>query len=394
MLNFTFKDEENGTLLNTSVELDITYWLTNKTANVTYSFDSSTNFKNFTFCGYPNYTAINVTYDLLYTSTNYPQRRYSPHRANGNSTLTNTTTSVLLRLLNTADGMYVRFVTVDSSNTPIDDVDVLMERQISSIWRTIERETTDDSGLATFWVNPDKTYRFTFAKSGYDTQIKTLRPTSSEIYYIDMGGEAGGYPTTNFSRYTGINWTILPLARVLNNDTAHNFTFRLNSTNQTVQSFSFQLFNSSSIITKNGTGNGGILSYSYNVGNNTNVTGKFRWYISGELTEQVIVWEIETIYEGLYSIKNFIDNFKAYSVGDLDNKTRLLLAFIIVFAIVAGISFFSGVYSYDGLIIFIMLAVGIIYFLGFIQGVQEVGIFVVVEILGAFLLVWSFRKGV
>ena len=157
-LNFTIQDELNLTSLIADIDGTFNYTIDNVKYR-TYTLNQD-QMSNFSICITPANTTFFADYLLQYSATGYPQRRYEQE----NDILTNATSIIPLYLLYTGQGIYARFRTVDVYQNPIGGVTGKMERSIGGVLVTIELSESDDSGIVTFWANPDEDYIFTFSK--------------------------------------------------------------------------------------------------------------------------------------------------------------------------------------------------------------------------------------
>lgn len=363
-LNFSFFDEGNQSPVNVSVDIDFTYWLHTRNNNRTYSYTNGT-FNNLSFAIYPSEETIYADYDIDFYADGYPQRRYYY----SDDILTNITSTQNFYLLKTADGMYVRFKTVDQYENAITIVKVTVEKQIGGAYTTIEISYTDDSGLATFWVNPDDDYRFTFTKTGYETITKILRPTSTEIYSVIMAGEAD---EDELPSWTGIGYTFSPSMQVLNNDTKYNFTFKLRSTYWAVSSCIFWIEDNASTTLNSTTvpacvSGGGNYSFMYNTDNLTSITAFANFTINNSISSILTLrhdYSVVYQYQGTFSLMNVFDDLKAFSAAGFNDFSRALIGFVVIFILVAVAAFYSGQYNPEGLL---LLAMGLTWIFSYVE---------------------------
>ena len=324
-LNFTLYDEGNSSIISG----DITG---------TFNYDSSTlsidetGLTNLSIAIYPPSASISGDYVIYYSATNYPERRYTETAAS----YSNITQVIPLYLLYVADGMYIRFRFVDSYQNPISDVECTMKRTIGGTSVTVEQQTTDDSGLATFWVNPDVDYTFVFVKAGYVSYTTTIRPTTSEIYTITLEAEE---EEEEVSYAAGITYTFSPSNIVLNNNTAYDFIFNLTSSYWDITNCTLFLKSTSDTLTRSSssytTSRCDIL-INYNTGNLTYIISEAQYQLNYTINETILVqYKIQYTYEGEFSLKNFVDDLTAFGRAGFSDFTRMVIAFVVIFAIVA-----------------------------------------------------------
>jgi len=323
-INFTIKDETNDTLLFGDAEG--TFYYTKNGVHKSYDI-SVANDDNFSICIYPEYASLTGNYSLSYSSPTYPERRYSET----NAFYTNVTQEIDLYLLGVADGIYVRFRTTDQYGNPITSVKVEMQNDEGDV---VEQQSTDDSGLATFWVNPDNDYVFIFTKNGYETQTLSLRPTTSEIYNIIME-EQGGEAEKSYS--VGISYSFTPSNADLTNNTAYDFIFNLTSDYWQITDCNLYLRDTSTTLSSvAGTYTSSTCNalINYNTGDNTRLilVANYQLNNTANIT-RVKEYTIYNYYPGQFSLKNFIDDLKNFSGAGFNDFTRMFIAFIVIAAI-------------------------------------------------------------
>lgn len=351
-LNFTVNDEENGSVIIADIEGTFNYISNNIYKSYTFDLED---WSNFSICIFPAYASLNTNYTLYYSSYGYPQRRYYDDKA-----INNVSSNVPLYLLSSSLGIYVRFSVVDSDGDTLSGVKVTMERNIDGSLVIVEQENTDDSGLATFWVNPDKDYVFTFNKTGYDVETFTLRPTSSEIYTVTLGG---GLVQEEQPTGTGIAYKFYPSNKVLNNNTAYTFSFNMTSSYWDITGCTLYLKNDTATISQSSTTyttSTCDISINYNTNDQTKIISEAEYQLNITRDSNVSVqYSIQNTYKGEFSLKNFIDDLKAFGGAGFNDFTRMFIAFIIIFAIVASVANGMGLREPEPLIIltlFLILA--------------------------------------
>src|SRR3990167_571360 len=110
-LNVTFADEVTSASINETLSGTIQYYLGDGSVTKTYSFSNVTNNQLYPFCfSPPDKTLTNTVLTLQYGGTGYPLRNYAD-----TISLTNASTSLNLKSLATADGIYVTFTTINNA---------------------------------------------------------------------------------------------------------------------------------------------------------------------------------------------------------------------------------------------------------------------------------------
>ncbi|MEM4245585.1 MAG: hypothetical protein QXR60_05285, partial [Candidatus Nanoarchaeia archaeon] len=167
------------------------------------------------------------------------------------------------------------------------------------------------AGIATFWVNPNLQYRFTFAKNGYGTYTTTFTPTQSS-YTVTLTGE-----TTYVENYNmGITYEYAPTDRYLEKNRVYNFNFTINSTYHVLDLAGFNISNSSGTFLgqANCSGSFGCQAVlELDTGENDGLEMRYYWVINGTFIDprvQYVITTNESFYEGNYSVMKFFEDFK------------------------------------------------------------------------------------
>jgi len=240
--NISFKDENtlssiNGTLQGST----FVYYLGNGTINKTLSYSVTTNSPSYRFCSLPADRPYYVLPDVNYLLTGYPTRIYNPSLL----TLTNSTTNTTLYLLNSADGIYVTFITASASNTPISGVDIEITRVLGGSTTTIFSGLTDSAGSVTIWLNPNYDHTITASKTGYTTNTQTIKPTQSQ-YTLTM--ETGLDDYEYVSDRKGLKWFAFPSSGVIKTTNYTLFGYNVSAKNDNLVSCKLELLNSNKTI--------------------------------------------------------------------------------------------------------------------------------------------------
>lgn len=335
-LNISFRNETLAEEYVTStIDSDWTYSITGGTGETSsYSYTNTTENSNYAFCFSPTDTNISVNFTLDYYNSYSAQRSYI-----GDLDLTSTTTQLELYLLPTSEGVYVSFQVINSAEQPLSGVAV----NVTDAGTLIESDQTDDAGLVTFFLDPDKTYTFSFYKSGYDVYTTSLQP-SQTTFTVTLGGG-----TVTLEDYTkGISYTIKPTTRTLVNNTAYDFNITLTSTYWTVNNFGFTLYNSSGSELGNGNlaANGGTVNVNLNTNNLSFIRMDYYWNITGNLTNASTYWYVEDSTGKGWGIANFITRLNLYidngGIFGLDAFGVTIIIFLFIFITTGIISYKYG----------------------------------------------------
>lgn len=355
-INFTFKDEETLTAINASSDLaEWSYYLGSGDETKSLLYTNTTENLYYTYCFSPPDKTLHNTLTFQYSASGYPQRIHVR-----NADLTNATTEKTLYLLSTADGIYSSIQTVNTIGSPESGVVVQIERQFSGLWTLIGQDTTDSSGLVTFWVNPDYDHRLTFTKIGCVGTSQTIRPTQASYTQTLNCGTAS--EEVYVSQVEGLRYTRGPRSGILYPGMT-NFTYTLFSERDNIINASFQILNLTNGVILNSTSStctpsGCILSFMYNASNGENIKG--RYYVDtgngNILLEADAYWRlIKTNVSDTGTIKQFWQNFATLfdewgaEEVDLNNKIEYSkFVFIFMFLAIILALFNKSVGNYDG----------------------------------------------
>lgn len=326
-INFTILDEVNGSRIKGTATGTFTYNGTNPIK--TYNSSSIGN-DNFTVFVFPSSESILTDYEIIYSATGYVQRTFNDEDA----VLTNSTARQNLYLLSTADGIYGTFRVIDAFNNGL--ADVLIEMKDSS-GNVLETQMTDDSGVASFWVNPDSTYTFTFTKTGFAIKTSSLRITTSDLITVILEQQE---QDEQVSFYSGISYEFNPHNVVLQNLTVYTFNFSLDSSYWNLTDCSFYIRNASTIFNQtscfyNGTRLNATLRF--NTQNYTQLIAEAIYQINN--TNNFTVnedYKVQYQFQGRGSLKNFLDDITSFTDSDFDAFGRFIIGIILTVLILGA----------------------------------------------------------
>ncbi|MFA5397756.1 MAG: hypothetical protein WC346_17235, partial [Methanogenium sp.] len=342
-LNITFLDEETGDVLNATIDnAEFIYYLGDGTITKNYLYSNTSENGEYNFCFSPQNRTMYNTRTIQYSSTGYPQRKNDD-----TTSLTNSTTNKTLYLLSSADGIYSSIQVVDQNGDRVSGVEVTVERQFGGVWTIIGKETTDDAGSVTFWVNPDYDHRFTFESDLCNYDQLTIRPTQTQ-YTQSLSCTTGDeILVTNIE---GIKYARTPIEGIIQTGVT-NFTYQIVSSKDNIINASFEIINSSSLVVLNSTSStctpsGCTLSFLWNVTSGADIKG--RYYV--DIGNGSILIEADAHWVNVYiptqgkaGISTFLRDLK-YSIDswgdgeDTDDFNRLIIIFVIL---AIAISFFN-----------------------------------------------------
>ena len=336
-LNFTIIDEETSVAVNAdwTGRFNYSYNGIKKYYDLTVTADNTTQ-----MCIFPNNITFTNSDDYIYYSeAGYPQRKYTDTAV----TIDNVTDDIVMYALASADGIYGRFKVVDTYTNSIEGASGLMKKEIGGVWTTMEGETSDGSGLMTFWLNPDTTYQFIFSKTGYGSVTEKLRVTTTEIYTVTLGSIA---EERNQSYSVGVSYGFYPNYD-LQNATNYDFSFVMESDYWDITGCTLYLKNGSNIINTSSTSYTTRvcnISIELNTDSYTTITSQAIYNLnsSDDITAST-QYTIAYRYIGDFSLKSFLDDLKAFGGAGFNDFTRMVIAFIIIFIILASVAYNMGV---------------------------------------------------
>lgn len=362
-INFTYIDEKNGSYIEADVS-SIFYYFRTGSSPKTYTLAES-DAPNTGICIAPSTAEFSTNYTYIYSNSNYPQRRYYVK----DQTTNNATQQKTLYLLESAYGLYGRFLVIDAYGNPIEGVTCTMQKFIGGAYQTIEIEETDGSGTATFWLDPDTDYYFTFYKASYGTVTKLLRVTSSDVITVTLG--AGDSIDRNYSYAIGIEYYFRPLGELLNG-TTYSFTFNLSSRDIwdiTDCDFYIVDYDTDTILSSipcTYTTDDANATISYNTGTYTRLVARSIYNLnsSDDLTIEKL-YIVRTQYTGNSSLKTLITDIQNFGLNGFNNTTRLFLSFVLILLLVLFLSYNMEVRDPEVLIGVLILCVWFFSYINF-----------------------------
>lgn len=337
-INFSFADENGTRLTDATFDGTFTYWGTDAS---TTRVKTHTSFVNETvICISPPDDSLNANTSIDYSKTGYTLRSFLAQ-----GTVNNISDNITLYLLATADGIFVTFQVVNPANQPLSDVAVFINRTVGAQTQTIFSKLTDDAGLVVPFLNPDVQYTLLFQKAGFDDFITTLFPTQS-AFTITMGQQTQDLNQTEFSK--AIKFEVLPVPGTLANDTSTTFSFNVTSAFFNIEQAGFNLTNlTGSLITSaTCTGSAGcIASTTINTGKNTTIVMNYFWTILGNLSIGKRAWQVQTTYQGNYSIAHFFKNDLTLLGAGFSDFTKGIIVIFSILLIVGLLTIKAGITS-------------------------------------------------
>lgn len=180
-------------------------------------------------------------------------------------------------MLPLSDGITVRFHIQDITGAPLVGATVQAERIISGNYSVVDMDTSDDSGTATLFLDPDVTYKITTTYSGI-TDVRYIRPTQND-YVITLSVSTGAY--TGYWPYSNVRWEfsprdnlLLPLTGTLESNitSTYNLNYTITAVDSGLEYYAINItyFNGSVLFTSNVTSvTGGTIVANLSIDNAT-----------------------------------------------------------------------------------------------------------------------------
>jgi len=345
-LNISFKDEQNLSIINAGIPTStFNYWLGDGSVSKTYTFINISDNSNYEFCATPNRT-LSLNTSLQYKQgTTYPQRTYS----SSGITLTNATTNITLYLLESGDGIYQEFILLSPSGSVIPGVAIDGSRILEGVSTNVAIGSTDDTGSATFWLNPDFSHDFTFTKEGYDVFELTYTPTGQSKSII-LGGGASDSVIDDTTK--GITYFLSPTDDFLKKNTNYNFSYTISTSYWTLDSWGFVLKSSNGTVlsTQSSTNvGGGTLTSEINTTEYSKIIMEHYYVVNSTRTDFTRYWKTYATNE--YSLSHLFERTTTYINADVfgilgdDNGqfSKALISVLIILLVVGGIIMRYGI---------------------------------------------------
>lgn len=241
-ITILYKDETTNEYINASVITSS--WSFNILGSslirsLVYSSGGANATTSDSFCFDPAQLTIQVPtaeYQYGNSAAGYSTKLY-PFRS---LTLTNSTTTVVLYLINLVDSgtSPVTFQAVNSqTSTVIEDVRVSAYRTINGIETLVDDGYTDASGVITYYMSPITPYKIVATAPGCAVLTSTITPSSNQYNLIINCGTTGNQFVTQLD---GITYQRTP-ADGVNRPGAINWSFYVKSQNATMDRVRFEI---------------------------------------------------------------------------------------------------------------------------------------------------------
>ncbi len=329
-INITFKNETiNQEDVSATADTTWTYWLGSGPVNKTLTFANSSQNLNYSFCFFPPDKSLNAIQSIAYNNLDSQQRIFDQQLLLTNSSLAQT-----LFLLPTSLGILNQFVTTNLIGNTLANIKATITRTLGSSVVTVSSDTTDDSGLVIFFLNPDITYTGTFTGGGFAANVFSFVP-ATDLRTVIMGATT----TTTINGSTiGLNTTYqtFPSNGSLINNTDFLFGFNVTSS-QPITLISMNISNSSGFqLSFQSSIAAGFISDTVNTGNLSQIIGIFTYATATESITVTRLWIVGNDFVGDYSI---FRQFKLYTTYGFRDFFRLV---IVLFALMGLLIFMSS----------------------------------------------------
>lgn len=349
-LNVSFKDEANLEIINASIPTStFDYWLGDGTVRKTYTYINNTDNFNYEFCATPNLTLNTDIYIQYKQNSDYPQRTHDQD----DISLSNTTTNLMLYLLDVADGLYNTFTIVNIADQPIQGVAASITRIINGEPIVVGVGETGASGKVTFWLNPDFLHVFNFYKSPFP--IYTFEDFANQQAW-DMI-TLGTTTVENIDFTKGVTKSFSPSGDWVTKNNIYDFSFIVSSTTYNLDEWGYILnySNGTTIDTKSSTENTGgtLTSSNINISTSKHIIMDAYFTVNGTRFNVNRIWKTQGAGSE-YSIWNFFQRFTNYTEANIlgikgedgdDDFGIALISFLILVLVSGGLTYRYGIQS-------------------------------------------------
>ncbi|KKM62200.1 hypothetical protein LCGC14_1524080 [marine sediment metagenome] len=327
-INFTFQNETTAQeTVSATFSSTWSYFLGSGTINRTLSFTNASENFNYSFQFHPQNRTLSADLSVDYGNGESQLRSFNPALLS----LTNVTSLQTLLLLPTVDGIFQQFVTQTAIGATVPDVTFVINRTIGGTPTEISSGTTDSSGFASIFLNPDFSYQAIFSKVTFGDNSFTFQP-SNQLRTVIMGGVATAVSNGSI---VSVNTTyeIRPTNGSLSNSTSFIFSFNVTSS-QPINSIIMNITNASGFqVGFQSDTSTGFISQTINTGENRSFVGTFQYATANETVTVKKVWIIGTEFVGDYSIFRQFSLYTTYGFRDF-------IRFMLALAMIGGVLIF------------------------------------------------------
>jgi len=328
-LSVNFWDELQLVYINATIRsADFVYYFEDPSSAKTYHYGSAENKSHYDFCFSPSDKNVTVVSAISYYGTDYPERSSSD-----TLDLTNQSTNITLNLLSDTAGLYATFQFIDSiTKTALDSVRV----RIYDGNTLVIDKLTGSNGIISEWLNPNILYRIESSKSGYSDNTPSIRPVSTDTYFISLESEI----FTEFPELlNGILLEVYPTIRDLDSNTSYGFGFYTKSGEQEIDQMTMKLYDDDyNLMYSASLPNEGNMTLEYiNTSNNQTFTGVYEVYgVNDSYYTFQVTFVIASFKQGDYSLDKWGMSLDEYFPASERTTLTHFVWFMIWFVLMLG----------------------------------------------------------
>ena len=242
-------------------------------------------------------------------------------------------------LLNYTDSQLTTFTIVDNTDYPIEDANITIERLIDGNWTTVAQRITGVTGLSSFYLDPDISYRVTISAEGYATYsfIDILTDTQ---YKITLSTAFSSWASV----FTGIaNYRLTPAYPTYRVNQEVNNTFTIASPDGWLSEFGMNVTSWNGTVLYSNTSNtttGGQLAFNKNwTASDCNFTTGCNFTVLAHFTtnnsssyQSTKLYYITNTTSGAYSLVSIYNNITGLGT----NKSWYMMLFVLIISAFIG----------------------------------------------------------
>lgn len=300
-------------------------------------------------------------YTITSSTSGFTTRRYLQTIASGSY-------QINIYLLNSTSATDITFIVKDKINSQtINDAAINVYGKVGTTEVLVDYGKTNIDGSVILPLDTSKTYRFVIEAEGYSTNTFSMIPNTATSYNI-LIDPLSSIKSDSLSQ--GITYYFEPRNIPLNNDTDYNFTYNMTSTFWNITNCVFTLKNGSGYLAQNSSSfNSSMCSIliQFNTGNQSKLIASVDYRLNNSFNvTNFVQYSIRYVYQGTFSLKTAINDISNFSGAGFNNKTKLLIAFLLTFLVVGLVSAtdFAGLNNPISLLILTFLIVFIFSYVG------------------------------
>ena len=259
------------------------------------------------------------------------------------TTMTPTTfTNLTAYLLSDSESLLRSFTVLNNNYQIISGAEVTISRFINNEWTIVGEKLTDDSGVATFFMNPSESYQVEATFGPDSSGVQTIQPTESQYTIIIETGEdiivyEGMFDQVTFQVTPAGMW--LPLAN------STNIVYSVTSWDNDFTYFNMTLTDENSTVIFNDTSNvssGGVIIGSINTTGIERVYGTFEFQRTGRTPYSFTKnWIIDDLQITEVSLVGALFQFGNIPNEDFGIGAKMLVVLILTTAIMGSLLMFG-----------------------------------------------------